>query len=395
MSELDKKKSELIQQVCLTKSSRKKEIVPGLRVQNHNGESGVVMWVGELGKESPYGKGTHCAVQFDIPNLENKSRNDGIYIGTNTRVCTCPSGTCDVLPLHLLFFESNALAISLLRGHFGNRIDDIHDVTLVKFLIARKFNWPKVVEMLENHLKWLKENPYDVDFSFDPLMAHYYPVGDGEGTDNEGNLLHFVRPGAGGLCTPSAYVKKFGIEVLRKWHTYEILEMQDKIKLSGYTKTRYTFIYDLKSIGKISSNVREFGKMIAKIAQDHNPEILARTFMINAPVMFVGAYKFFSVFMDDRTKDKVKIFGTSYKKDLLKYIDEKYLPDFCGFENKSWLSKGGQVGKYVKTDGIFEPIAIPDDDETADCDEVITDGMMLDADIVGLEISREENNKKA
>lgn len=40
-------------------------------------------------------------------------------------------------------------------------------------------------------------------------------------------------------------------------------------------------------------------------------------FIINAPMLFTGIWAMVKMWIDDKTKDKIKIFGSSYKKELL------------------------------------------------------------------------------
>jgi hypothetical protein len=56
------------------------------------------------------------------------------------------------------------------------------------------------------------------------------------------------------------------------------------------------------------------------MAQDNYPEILGNMFIINAPFLFTGIWAIVKVWIDDKTKEKIKILGSSYKKELLQYV---------------------------------------------------------------------------
>ena len=56
------------------------------------------------------------------------------------------------------------------------------------------------------------------------------------------------------------------------------------------------------------------------MAQDNYPEILGNMFIINAPFLFTGIWAIVKVWIDDKTKEKIKILGGSYKKELLQYV---------------------------------------------------------------------------
>lgn len=53
-------------------------------------------------------------------------------------------------------------------------------------------------------------------------------------------------------------------------------------------------------------------------------------FIINAPMLFSGVWAIVKPWLDDKTKAKIKILGSGYKKTLLEYVDEENLPDFLG-----------------------------------------------------------------
>ena len=56
------------------------------------------------------------------------------------------------------------------------------------------------------------------------------------------------------------------------------------------------------------------------MAQDNYPEILGNMFIVNAPFLFTGIWAIVKVWIDDKTKEKIKILGGSYKKELLQFV---------------------------------------------------------------------------
>lgn len=62
-------------------------------------------------------------------------------------------------------------------------------------------------------------------------------------------------------------------------------------------------------------------------------------FIINAPMLFSGVWAIVKPWLDDKTKAKIKILGSGYKKALLEYIDEENLPEFLGGKSKCDLSE--------------------------------------------------------
>ena len=51
-------------------------------------------------------------------------------------------------------------------------------------------------------------------------------------------------------------------------------------------------------------------------------------FIINAPFLFSGVWMVLKPFLDDKTTGKIKILGSSYKKELLALVDPDNLPNF-------------------------------------------------------------------
>lgn len=46
-------------------------------------------------------------------------------------------------------------------------------------------------------------------------------------------------------------------------------------------------------------------------------------FIINAPFLFTGIWAVVRMWIDDKTKEKIKILGSSYKKELLQYVHNR------------------------------------------------------------------------
>ena len=44
--------------------------------------------------------------------------------------------------------------------------------------------------------------------------------------------------------------------------------------------------------------------------------------IVNAPWVFTGVWAVVKAFLDEKTRKKIMLVGGSYKKELLKYVDE-------------------------------------------------------------------------
>lgn len=65
-------------------------------------------------------------------------------------------------------------------------------------------------------------------------------------------------------------------------------------------------------------------------------------FILNAPFLFTGIWAIVKMWIDDKTKEKIQILGSGYRKDLLKYVDPENLPDFI--DGGTCKCKGGCLG---------------------------------------------------
>lgn len=94
-------------------------------------------------------------------------------------------------------------------------------------------------------------------------------------------------------------------------------------------------------MSKLKEKSREFIKIAINIGQDYYPEIMARTFIVNAPFMFKGAWAVISPFIDANTKKKITILGSGYQKELFKYVDPSNVPSELGGECSCSDTEGG------------------------------------------------------
>ena len=61
--------------------------------------------------------------------------------------------------------------------------------------------------------------------------------------------------------------------------------------------------------------------------------------IINAPMLFTAIWAVVKMWIDEKTKEKIKIIGSSYKKELLKFVDPENLPTFL--DGGTCKCKGG------------------------------------------------------
>lgn len=72
-------------------------------------------------------------------------------------------------------------------------------------------------------------------------------------------------------------------------------------------------------------------KEIFKIRKDYYPQSLSGRYVLNANLLFRSFYTTIKVFLDSKTREKIKVFGNDYKNALLERVDSKNIPKFfCG-----------------------------------------------------------------
>ena len=80
----------------------------------------------------------------------------------------------------------------------------------------------------------------------------------------------------------------------------------------------------------LSKKVYALIQLASKVGSDYYPEIMGATFIVNAPMLFSGVWAVVKGFLDEKTRKKITIKGSSYHKDLLEIVDENNLPEFLG-----------------------------------------------------------------
>ena len=91
-------------------------------------------------------------------------------------------------------------------------------------------------------------------------------------------------------------------------------------------------IFDMTGGGVTTANpsTKELFKLAAQVGSDYYPETMGNTFIINAPMVFRGLWKVAKAFLDERTRNKIKVLGGSYLPTLLEFVEEENLPTFLG-----------------------------------------------------------------
>ena len=211
---------------------------------------------------------------------------------------------------------------------------------LIHFLRARKLNVKKATKMILDYFHWKAKMNLDYLYSNYIFKEKYkiqllFPHGFHKMT-KEGYPLYFQIMGQ---LNPDELFKISTPEEITLYSVsiYEKLE-RDYFKMCSQIKESYIHgVFNVVDFNGINSSILNkklisYIKQTFKICQDYYPESLAGCYVLNASLLFRSFYTTVKVFLDSKTKGKIKVFGTDYKTGLLERIDSKNLPKIFGGE---------------------------------------------------------------
>ena len=210
---------------------------------------------------------------------------------------------------------------------------------LILFLRASKLNVKKATKMLMDYYHFKAKMNLDNLYSNYIFKEKYklqllFPHGFHKIT-KEGYPVYFQIMGKLNaeelfkLGTPDE-ITKYSVKI------YEILE-RDYFKICSKLKNKYVHgvfniidFRNIKATSLLNKNLLSYIKETFKICQDYYPESLAGCYILNAGLAFRTFYSAVKVFLDSKTREKIKVFGENYKDGLLERIDADCLPTFFG-----------------------------------------------------------------
>lgn len=314
-----------------------KDATVGLRVQDYWGCSGTIRAIQYLGKnDNPPSneKGNYFFVEYDEES-DNPLRTDGTW--NDKRYCEC-NARCGMMSRSDNFsHEVNPESVKLLREHFGEKVASWHDFELIKFLIARHFKMPNVIEMLEKHLEWREKFRPSADEFFPPSIADDYPCGFSGKADYDGNLIYCERPGNGGKCQGGEFVNRYTLPVIARWHAAGLEMGIQLMRNSNYRNKRLCYIIDFTHIQVLTPPMVRFARTLAHVEQDNYPENLGRVVILNAPTAVRFIWRGIQSFLDSRTTKKVTFCSPNKAFEIMKqWMPEEFIPDIAGGTCDSW-----------------------------------------------------------
>ncbi|KAK6149843.1 hypothetical protein DH2020_017368 [Rehmannia glutinosa] len=196
---------------------------------------------------------------------------------------------------------------------------DVDDLMIRRFLRARDLDVEKASAMLLKYLKWRIE---------------FVPNGFISPSEIANDLAHkklfmqgYDKTGRPIIVVFAARHKPTTVEEFKRFVTFTLDKICSRMP-SGHEK--FTAIADLDRWGYANSDIRGYLAALS-ILQDCYPERLGRLFIINAPYVFMTAWKMVYPFIDKNTKKKIMfVENNKMQSTLLQDIDESQLPNSFG-----------------------------------------------------------------
>jgi len=219
----------------------------------------------------------------------------------------------------------------------GPGYDRFQDVTLLRFLRARKFDLEKAKIMWEANEKWrldfkTDEIARDFDYKEHIEVDKYYPQYYHK-MDKDGRPVYIERLGK--LDINKLYaVTTPERQLQRLVHEYERF-IRDRLPAcsdaAGHLVETSCTIMDLYNVGLGSFyRVKDYVSAASNIGQNYYPETMGKFYIINAPYLFSTVWSLIKPWLDEVTVSKISILGKGFKADLVKQIDEENLPADLG-----------------------------------------------------------------
>lgn len=235
-------------------------------------------------------------------------------------------------------------------------LKDTHGITskkvwnhwmILRFCRGRKFDFPKIIEMINKYLVWAKqieiEKVGEIDISKYDLLKSLYNHGY-YNTDRTGRPIY--------------------IEEVRKMKTTELFQKYTDDELTHYFIQSYqrlshviypecsrvagrridtnVTILELKDVNVLSlfsGKIKAFLKIASDIGQDYYPESLGSMYVLHAGFLFSGIWMIVKGWIDVKTQKKINIISGKGWKELAEVIDPVNLPDFLGGSCKRELKE--------------------------------------------------------
>jgi len=245
--------------------------------------------------------------------------------------------TCDI-PLQDQLFEDEWKNLQEFKKQ-SEVTKYFSDEFIVSCLFARKFDFKRTTELLENNLKWRKANGFMTIPStqeIKPLldiMTMYVQI-PGARDKNGGGVLYFVMDDRLEIGK-----EPWTIPTLKKWSAwfYYVGIFNDGI---DFLRNGLTTVQDLTGYGWKHFDI-DFQKEMSSFWVDTFPIRMKNILCLNAPLIFGAVLKICKTFMKGKMLNRVE--AVDKPKDLRKWITEENLLEKFGgsvqYDHAAWSKR--------------------------------------------------------
>ena len=252
--------------------------------------------------------------------------------------------------------EEQAQAIAALREELPTDTNDyLKDPDCLRFIIARKYDIPQAVIMVQNWWTWYN-SPFGSEEGLTPRnMVNEENIDDPHREVIDALVPHSFSGFSKNGCP--IFWEKTGIIAgnlpkLKEQFTMDQL-MEKHIRIQIITDARRDFIS--KKLGRsveqamiicdyaeLSFSPDMFGieycRKLFGIDEQYYPERLYKVYLINAPWYFTAIYALVSPWIDEKTATKINVLGSNYLETLQAEINDSEIPVEYGgtCENFRW-----------------------------------------------------------
>lgn len=206
---------------------------------------------------------------------------------------------------------------------------------LVRFLRARKLKVDKAAIMFKNFIKWREDNKIDeipkMEFTEMPQMKVIYPSFFHK-LDKLGRPIYIELAGRINVGKMFEISSPERLLLMNLQHQERILNqiLPSCSKALGRNVHQLFSLVDLRKFNSklVSKKIYEFLKISLGNSQNYYPEVLGALFIVNSSLVFKACWAVVKAFLDEKTKKKITMCGSDYKKKLLKHVDPENLPSF-------------------------------------------------------------------
>jgi len=229
--------------------------------------------------------------------------------------------------------------VTILREQERISEDEFSTSAICRFMKANECDIAKSLSQITESLKWRRTYNWKhvVDMDMDKVNTFHTMMKFGYyGEDPRGRPIRIMQPQP---CNIDEQFVALGSDVI---FAFQVGLMERSINIVfelcsrkyGRHISNQITIVDVKflEIGKIltSSDMINFGRTKAPLLQLNYPELGFRGIIINAGPVFYSLWKVFSVFLNKKTVDKIRICNENYMHELLEVTSLDKIPVSLG-----------------------------------------------------------------